>query len=140
MVLFMALTNISLKSVKFSTDCIIFANKVGIFHAPEAIPQNLKAAKQNRSFYISLVKLGLTLDFRVLPLIGISSLSICFPLGRLHGSSIPSWFIAFDILVKMSLACQLSHSSLGEPGRPLYILCYLYSPFLLHKLLRTQPK
>ena len=56
MVLIMDLTNISLKSVKFSTDCIIFENKVGIFHAPEAIPQNLKAAMQNRSFYFDLSK------------------------------------------------------------------------------------
>jgi hypothetical protein len=64
----MTVTNISLKSVKISTDCIIFANKVGILHAPEAIPQNLKAAKQNHSIYFSKVKLSLTLDFRVLTL------------------------------------------------------------------------
>ena len=98
MVLFMAVINISLKSVKISTDCITFANKVGILHAPDAIPQNHKSAKQNHCFYFSKAKLSLTLDFRVLPL---------------------TWHLVSDYLLSICLASGIKHTKLVRS------ICYL---------------
>jgi hypothetical protein len=48
--------------------------------------------------------------------------------------SYPSCSLAFDILVKIYLAFQMSHSFLGEPSTPFFLHSPLYIPSWFHYL------